>query len=487
MRGRGNGGRRNAVVVILALVLVAAALVDGVSANGARPRPLLDGGPMSVGTGGDFRITVRERPDAICAWFALDVVSPPLGRVFEGHTDQEGRSAVIYVPSGTDVVLAFYHWQDRHKDSVCMSHVDQPVLSTGDEYADVDDRGPDGWRVRFEDGGDPGWDLVARLERVNTLAPPPAVRADPPCSGSVERTVTWDSVSGWWYRVQRATDPGFAQDVTSVDVQAAGASSVHTLAGHSTGTYYYRVQCRGGDGDDPTAWVETGARGHDLAPPATTHAVSGTLGNAGWYISPAQVELAAADTGCGGLQETQYRIDEGGWQVYTGPFALSDGVHVVEYTSTDAVGNAETAQSLALNVDTTPPDTMATPAGTAGDGGWWRSDVEVTIDAIDITSGVEATGYRLTRQQRRYTMALRSPSPAKGRIRSNIGPPTSPAMPRSRPPSRFPSTPCRHPRRLSACPTVNGSRVQSTWTGRPLTPHRVWRWWTSPPMAAHPG
>ena len=82
MRGQGNARRRYAIVVVLASVLVTTTLAEGALAHGTLSRPLLDGGPMPVATGGNFRITIQDRPDAICAWFALDVVSPPLGRVF---------------------------------------------------------------------------------------------------------------------------------------------------------------------------------------------------------------------------------------------------------------------------------------------------------------------------------------------------------------------------------------------------------------------
>jgi len=226
-----------------------------------------------------------------------------------------------------------------------------------------------------------------------TLQPvAPAVDLGAACGGGTERTLTWASQAGLEYQVQAARDAGFTSDVRDSGWIAAGQ---HTFSGLAEGTWHYRIRAR--DAEGTSSWSAPAAAGQDATPPTTTATPSGTPGKAGWYVSAVQVDLAAVDTGCGGLQETQYRIDGGGWQVYTGPFTLSDGVHVVEYASADAVGNAETAQSLTVSVDTMPPDTTATPTGAVGDAGWWRSDVEVTLDAIDATSGVDTTEYRLDR------------------------------------------------------------------------------------------
>jgi hypothetical protein len=218
----------------------------------------------------------------------------------------------------------------------------------------------------------------------------PALDLGSACGGGTERTLTWAAQAGLEYQVQAARDDGFTGDVRDSGWIAADQ---HTFSGLAEGTWHYRIRAR--DGAETSGWSAPAAAEQDATPPTTTATPSGTPGKACWYVSAVHVDLAAVDTGCGGLQGTQYQVDGGGWQVYAGPFALSDGVHVVEYASVDAVGNAETAQSLTLNVDTTPPATTATPSGTIGDGGWWRSDVEVTLSATDATSGVDATVYRV--------------------------------------------------------------------------------------------
>jgi hypothetical protein len=72
-----------------------------------------------------------------------------------------------------------------------------------------------------------------------------------------------------------------------------------------------------------------------------------------------------------------------------------DGTHTVEYRSTDAAGNEESVRNLQVKIDTTPPATTANLSGTAGNNGWWRSDVQVTLIAADETSGVAATQYQV--------------------------------------------------------------------------------------------
>ena len=133
----------------------------------------------------------------------------------------------------------------------------------------------------------------------------------------------------------------------------------------------------------------------DTVPPVTTEDLTGTPGLNGWYRSAVQVDLAAGDA-TSGVAVTRYRIDGGAWQAYSGPFTISsDGNHTVEYYSEDVAGNREAVQSVQVPVDTTPPATTATPAGTAGNAGWWRSDVQVSLAASDAASGVAFTRYRV--------------------------------------------------------------------------------------------
>jgi len=131
----------------------------------------------------------------------------------------------------------------------------------------------------------------------------------------------------------------------------------------------------------------------DSAPPTTQNAVSGLLGNNGWYRSDAQVSLQASDNppACGiGVQSTRYSTDGVSLNSYGGPFMVtSEGVTNVSYQSDDYDGNAEPSRLLALSIDKTPPVLSGAPTTPSNANGWYRSDVVVHFTAFDAVSGVD--------------------------------------------------------------------------------------------------
>jgi hypothetical protein len=99
----------------------------------------------------------------------------------------------------------------------------------------------------------------------------------------------------------------------------------------------------------------------DITAPITTATVTGTMGQANWYISTVTVTLAAVDpAGPGkfisGVKNIYYKVDTGDWTVYTTPIAVStDGPHTVYYYADDNAGNVETEKSVAFKIDKTAP------------------------------------------------------------------------------------------------------------------------------------
>src|SRR3989475_311078 len=128
--------------------------------------------------------------------------------------------------------------------------------------------------------------------------------------------------------------------------------------------------------------------------PITTASVSGTVGENGWYTSSVFVTLTASD-GTGGVDDIFYRVDGGSWIVYTGSIVLGEGRRVLEYYATDGAGNLEPGHSRTLSIDTTPPVASASLLGTVGANNWHTSNVSVTLDATDATSGVAEVRYRV--------------------------------------------------------------------------------------------
>jgi hypothetical protein len=131
--------------------------------------------------------------------------------------------------------------------------------------------------------------------------------------------------------------------------------------------------------------------------PVTTMAAEGVAGGDGWYLSDVEVSLEAEEL-AGGVDATYWRVDGSPWQTYEAPFTISgDGEHALEYYSVDLVGNEEAVHSAVIRIDATAPSTSADVSGDEGSGGWYTSDVTVSLLASDgvVGSGVADTAFRL--------------------------------------------------------------------------------------------
>ena len=127
--------------------------------------------------------------------------------------------------------------------------------------------------------------------------------------------------------------------------------------------------------DGQHAWITgeggtilaTTTAGYSSAPITTAH------GAPAWTRSPVVVTLSAVDSPggagmVGGLAGTEYSIDGGSWTSGTtvtipAPHDhTNDGLHVVNYRSSDALGNLETPKAFSLVVDTLGPTTQTAAA-----------------------------------------------------------------------------------------------------------------------------
>ena len=61
-----------------------------------------------------------------------------------------------------------------------------------------------------------------------------------------------------------------------------------------------------------------------------------------------------------GVKATYYKIDSGDFEVYTSPFILPEGTHIVYFYSEDICDNKESVKSKTLTFDTTPPKVTIT-------------------------------------------------------------------------------------------------------------------------------
>ncbi len=132
----------------------------------------------------------------------------------------------------------------------------------------------------------------------------------------------------------------------------------------------------------------TNVSGVTTAPPVTTAIVSPDAVN-GWYTSNPTVTLSAADSTGYGIESTQYRIDDDDtWQTYTGPFQVTgDGIHTVDFFSTDNAGDVEETQTLNIQIDTTAPVVTVAPDRSPDHNGWYTAPVTMTATGDDGPGG----------------------------------------------------------------------------------------------------
>jgi hypothetical protein len=148
----------------------------------------------------------------------------------------------------------------------------------------------------------------------------------------------------------------------------------------------------GGSEDAFLARVVPGVSETDTTAPHSEITLSGTVGLAGWYVSPVSVTVNALDDAAGrGVQMIEFSVGGGAFQPYTGPFTVaSEGTTTVTARSTDLADNQETpGASAAIRLDSAAPHvTVASPA--ARD--YVHTDLlTVVVTATDATSGIAGT------------------------------------------------------------------------------------------------
>ncbi|MGQ0796673.1 MAG: OmpL47-type beta-barrel domain-containing protein, partial [Methanobacteriota archaeon] len=231
---------------------------------------------------------------------------------------------------------------------------------------------------------------------VDVTAPQSAVAPLPTYTITATIPLTWGPAGGTTdiatYTLEVSDDGGAWTPVAGYIGTTLTSGSYTPVDGH---TYAFRTVAtdRAGNvesvaGNDTWTIV-------DRTAPVSSHALSGTAGTGGWYVGPVTVSLTAADATSGVLSIT-YRVDGGAFLTYSASFVVSaDGSHTVEYYAVDGAGWTEPLRNVVVRVDTTTPATSASLSGTSGTGGWFRSNVIVTLSASDASSGVASTSYRI--------------------------------------------------------------------------------------------
>jgi len=123
--------------------------------------------------------------------------------------------------------------------------------------------------------------------------------------------------------------------------------------------------------------------GYDVGPPVSSAILAGIRGENGWFRSAVTATLRATDEGSG-IASFQDRLDGGPWQDYSAPLNFTEGERLLEYFATDRALHVEAIHSVAIRVDSMPPNVVRLdPSGIASSG-----NVTISWSATDGGSGV---------------------------------------------------------------------------------------------------
>ena len=166
---------------------------------------------------------------------------------------------------------------------------------------------------------------------------------------------------------------------------------VFSRAGLGAGNHTFRIEWTGQANPASSradinidAFELLGALVADEVPPVSTLTSEGDA----WRTTPDVITITATDNG---VVEpvVRYRLNDGGENVYTGPFEVSaEGTTTVEYWATDGVGNEEDRREALVRIDRTAPSVV-----TSAPAEWVRGPVTATLAASDAGCGVASVVY----------------------------------------------------------------------------------------------
>jgi probable HAF family extracellular repeat protein len=139
------------------------------------------------------------------------------------------------------------------------------------------------------------------------------------------------------------------------------------------------------------------ASSSDTTPPVTTASATPAPNAAGWNNSDVTVSFSASDNAGGSGQKEIVYAASGALNSSltvagaTASLVIStEGVTTITYFSRDNAGNAETAHTLVIRIDKTPPTITASRSPQANAHGWNNTDVTVSFLCSDALSGLAA-------------------------------------------------------------------------------------------------
>ncbi len=297
-----------------------------------------------------------------------DTVPPSLSYSYGSNSFYNGwhRSAVQFSASASDAT----------------SGVASVVLSCGSNPCSVSAEGQNTVTITATDyAGNSS--LMSETVWIDTVEPTVSLSVPPA-----------DGLNGWYVSNVTATASG--SDATSgigvvrtrLNNGVWGGSSLTVTTDGMNYVYAQAMDMAGNESDLVYAAVY-----RDTVPPVASLNIPAPNGQNGWFISNPTVSTGGTDA-TSGVATRQVRVNGGAWQsnstVITG-----DGVHTVEGRAQDYAGHWSSVVSGTVRVDTTPPTASVSLPPVDGQNGWYVSDVAVTAQGTDATSGVASREARL--------------------------------------------------------------------------------------------
>jgi hypothetical protein len=155
-------------------------------------------------------------------------------------------------------------------------------------------------------------------------------------NGPAGSSAAWDADPG---DPARQNTPGAGNSYYGPQIYGA-TGSANGLAQQSQGCHYAYVRAWDNAGNSALSGGY-GPLCFDNIPPVSTIALSGDRQNNGEYDGPVLVSVSATDN-ASGVASTAFSVDNGPFQVYSGPvYSYLPGSHQIEAYSVDVAGNVE--------------------------------------------------------------------------------------------------------------------------------------------------
>ncbi|MBD3180965.1 hypothetical protein GF312_01665 [Candidatus Poribacteria bacterium] len=280
--------------------------------------------------------------------FTIDSTAPETTAVLDGTSGENGWyiSNVKVSLSATDNLSGVWKIYYQINDQGWLEY-DNPFIVTGSTI-----------KYRAEDNAGNTESFKTETLNIDKTGPtkPNIAEHDDFTNSTTELSISWtesnDGESGlaeYQYAIGTTSGGTDVRGWTSVGTDTSVIADGLDLTGGVT--YYSAVRAKNSAGLFSDVDVDDGIT-VDITPPVTSVQLVGTEGENGWYISNVTVTLSAFDE-YSGVNNIQYKINEGSWTTYTEPFVVSGSV--IYYKSMDNIGNTEEEKSLTVKVDTKRP------------------------------------------------------------------------------------------------------------------------------------